>query len=282
MENREPEYVWHYTSIDTLGLIVQNQTIRFNRLDKVDDASEGLSFERLRLEKFFLVSSWTHQRDERIHQWDRYGDRGAGVRLCFPRRMFEYKPLYPPPELEMTVQGVTESPLPFRQVFGPDYLVLPTFLKDEHFARRVEYLSNFVAEKNSAIRINQDANRGTIEVSISHPTRIACLTSPDWAHQEEYRFVIFVVPAPVYRTDATYVQSLSRDLPNIAIDALVRGNQPSIDHLDIRLSPKVLSSIDITVGPLCDNDGLTRVTSLLRDLPGATVSKSRLTGTLRR
>ena len=53
MVNGEPEYLYHYTSIETLDFIVKYRTIRFSRLDQVDDHSEGLSFELLSLEKYF-------------------------------------------------------------------------------------------------------------------------------------------------------------------------------------------------------------------------------------
>lgn len=33
--------IYHYTNIEALALILKNQTIRFNRLDKVDDIEEG-------------------------------------------------------------------------------------------------------------------------------------------------------------------------------------------------------------------------------------------------
>ena len=33
--------IYHYTNIETLALILKNRTIRFNRLDHVDDLEEG-------------------------------------------------------------------------------------------------------------------------------------------------------------------------------------------------------------------------------------------------
>ena len=33
--------LYHYTSLETLALILKNRTIMFNRLDKVDDVEEG-------------------------------------------------------------------------------------------------------------------------------------------------------------------------------------------------------------------------------------------------
>ncbi len=35
--------IHHYTNIENLALILKNKTIRFNRLDKVDDLEEGES-----------------------------------------------------------------------------------------------------------------------------------------------------------------------------------------------------------------------------------------------
>lgn len=34
------EYLYHYTNIETLTLILKNRTIRFNSLDKMDDLQE--------------------------------------------------------------------------------------------------------------------------------------------------------------------------------------------------------------------------------------------------
>lgn len=34
------EYLYHYTSIETLALILKNHTIRFNSLDKMDDLQQ--------------------------------------------------------------------------------------------------------------------------------------------------------------------------------------------------------------------------------------------------
>lgn len=35
--NDYPEFLYHYTSIDSLALILKNRTIRFNSLINVDD-----------------------------------------------------------------------------------------------------------------------------------------------------------------------------------------------------------------------------------------------------
>ena len=38
-----PSFLYHYTGLETLALILLNRTIRFTRLDKVDDPQEQRS-----------------------------------------------------------------------------------------------------------------------------------------------------------------------------------------------------------------------------------------------
>lgn len=37
-----PAVLYHYASLDTLALILHNRTIRFSRLDKVDDPQNSV------------------------------------------------------------------------------------------------------------------------------------------------------------------------------------------------------------------------------------------------
>lgn len=54
-----PAVLYHYTSLDTLAMILHNRTIRFSRLDKVDDPQEQRSADSQNLGKMKLVSCWT-------------------------------------------------------------------------------------------------------------------------------------------------------------------------------------------------------------------------------
>ena len=53
------EYLYHYTNISSLALILSNRTIRFNSLDKMDDLQEQETADIKNLGQFFYVSSWT-------------------------------------------------------------------------------------------------------------------------------------------------------------------------------------------------------------------------------
>ena len=51
----EIEYLYHYTSIESLALILKNKTIRLNPLDKMDDLQEQKTADVENLGKFVFV-----------------------------------------------------------------------------------------------------------------------------------------------------------------------------------------------------------------------------------
>ena len=73
------DYLYHYTSIETLALILSNRKIRLNRLDKVDDPQEQIAKEIADMGKLVFVSSWTDDSDESIPMWKMYGSLESGV-----------------------------------------------------------------------------------------------------------------------------------------------------------------------------------------------------------
>ena len=50
------DYLYHYTSVDSLALILKNRTIRLNTLDKLDDLQEQKTADIKNFGKFFFVS----------------------------------------------------------------------------------------------------------------------------------------------------------------------------------------------------------------------------------
>lgn len=105
--------IHHYTSIDTLTLILKTGHIRFNRLDRVDDKTENDAFSRLKLGEFFFIVCWTTQHEGSIPQWNMYTPNMAGIRISLPERMFNYKPLKGPNYLREQSKGQLLPPIPF-------------------------------------------------------------------------------------------------------------------------------------------------------------------------
>ena len=76
--------IYHYTTIETLALIIKSRAIRFNRLDCVDDLEESLYGSgnmNIKLSQYEFVSCWTKDKEENLALWKMYTNN-KGVRIC--------------------------------------------------------------------------------------------------------------------------------------------------------------------------------------------------------
>lgn len=260
------ELIHHYTEIDTLALILKSKSIRFNRLDRVDDVSEANAFEELNLGGFFFVSSWTYNDSESIPQWKMYTKNMSGVRISLPKDMFKYEPLEVPEKESIQVEKGTRSPIPFNKLFTDNYFIPPIFIgNEEQFIRQVQYKENFEELKNDAIdvTVNRDEGKkgeGRLKAEFNDPTRMASLKSPEWSFQKEIRFTLFIFPSlPIKPFSSEYW----RKLPSLAAQSLWEGRGPDMEHIDIGFSEEALNNIKVTLGPRCSKEDYVIVDSLL-------------------
>lgn len=78
--------IHHYTTIETLALILSNHKFRFSRLDKVDDIEESEFTSGptgVRLGNYVYASCWTRFDEENISLWKMYSGYD-GVRISLP------------------------------------------------------------------------------------------------------------------------------------------------------------------------------------------------------
>ena len=83
------EYLYHYTNIETLALILKNRTIRFNSLDKMDDLQEQQTADIENIGQFCYISSWTEDDTESIPMWNMYASLDLGVRIKLCKNPFK-------------------------------------------------------------------------------------------------------------------------------------------------------------------------------------------------
>jgi hypothetical protein len=271
-------YIYHYTDIDTLALILENRTIRFNRLDRVDDVSEGNAFEKIKLQEFFFVSCWTYDTQESIPQWHIYTNEMSGVRLRFPKKLFNWKKVVVPDSHKPFMHGKIYSPIPFDKIFTDDYFILPSFLNEDQFENIVEYDENFKLLKNEAIQIKVD--NGQFKASIQHSGRIASLKAPDWKFQKEFRFVLMIFPS--FPNQGLIDKNWQKNIPNFIAQALYNGNGSNLEYFDIEINKMAIDSLEVTVGPLCPPGKKLIVESLIDKYCGnGVVRDSNFKGTIR-
>lgn len=83
MENK-PKYLYQYTRIETLALILKNKSIKFNSLQNVDDLEEKEAQDIKDFGKYAFVSCWTDDEKENIALWQMYTENMKGVRIKLP------------------------------------------------------------------------------------------------------------------------------------------------------------------------------------------------------
>lgn len=90
-----PDVLYHYTSIDTLALILANRTLRFSRLDAVNDPEEASSCDLGGASTLVFASCWTAQERESLAMWRMYTPDMQGLRIALPNNPFSgrHKPI---------------------------------------------------------------------------------------------------------------------------------------------------------------------------------------------
>jgi hypothetical protein len=90
-----PEVLYHYTSIETLALILANKTLRLSRLDGVNDPEEASASDLPNAQTLVFASCWTAQARESLAMWRMYTPDMQGVRLALPNNPFagRHKPM---------------------------------------------------------------------------------------------------------------------------------------------------------------------------------------------
>ena len=75
------DYLFHYTSVESLALILKNKTFRFSPLSALDDLSEEKVKDSQKFGNYVFVSSWTDNKKESIPMWNMYSNMTSGIRL---------------------------------------------------------------------------------------------------------------------------------------------------------------------------------------------------------
>jgi hypothetical protein len=256
---------FHYTDLRTLALILQNGTIRFNRLDKVDDIEETERFGLFYLSKYIFVSCWTYSNDEIIPMWDRYARGTAGLIVTLPRDPFYYRPLQPNPDLGVILNGVIFSFFPLEKLFTDTYMVNATFLFNKDlFIKRMEYVdySELKNLRDQAVTINTSI-QGLFSLKVKGPDYLAGYKRKDWEYQHEVRYILQVYPTPPLSKAGKRDRTWHELLPSYVKKAFDEGKDLNIDFIDVELDPNAVDNIEVILSPFAGEPEKILVESLL-------------------
>ncbi|WP_233426345.1 DUF2971 domain-containing protein [Xylanibacter ruminicola] len=275
MANRsdiEKSMIYHYTSIQTLALILKSQKIRFNRLDMVDDIEEscyGSGPTQVKLGMYTFVSCWTKSDKENLALWNMY-TRYKGVRIGIDEMPFK----------TYRVNDKFVSLLPSPMSFGPDYMV--SSFTNEAKLFDIVYVEDPQEEIKKLI---VPAGKDGIVVST---TQVGTFKRKEWEIQQESRFKINV--QPVNMSGAINEMVSKKDIKPYEIlmsifetlGPSIASNKPiNTTHIDLDIDPSKLANVEIMLGPLTSEADRIIVESLLNQLPNAKVVDSVFKGKLR-
>lgn len=232
--------IFHYTTIDTLALIMLNKTIRFNRLDNVDDTDEskyGSGPYNTILNKYVFVSCWTKNPAENIDLWKRYANEGKGIRIAMDEDMF------------VSYQNYSVLGSKFKSYFPNKFYVTGDCLfvdvNNEIMLYDVEYVENVEMHTKKLIEQNRDYINYYIP-------KVGIYKNRDkWEQQGESRFRIFAFPLTIKDAKNLNMENVNDVFKAFDIGQyLLTNNHPiNLTHYDMSIKKEAIDSIEIMMGP---------------------------------
>lgn len=268
-----PKYLYHYTSIETLALILRNRTIRFNSLDKMDDLQEQLTADAKNLGKCVYISSWTADDQESIPMWNMYASLKAGVRIKmktdpFALRECDFAAIakaFPSTKIEIT--GTPPATLvPYHEMLIKGFSAVPN--TPEKLLCEVEY-------SNDLSRLYPSVLSRTKEGTTISLAEMGKVKNVHWAFQKEWRYIIQLIKTDYQKSP----ENMYKDFL-ATMDCLISGQyQQPFSYYDMPLAEDAFSMMSITLSPQLSAGNRVIVNSLVDKYnPTAEVKESELVG----
>lgn len=249
--------IHHYTNIDVLALILKYRTLRFTRLDHVDDPEESNFVSNgVNLGPYTFVSCWTEMKEESIPMWKMYTKGKWGVRLSFVKEglfrtytddeNFRHNGLVST-NLGAPIQFLFPTDVRWKQTaFTPPFLT--TDYEKCNFYRKIEYVDDLNEFANDCVQIIPQADGRTC-LSIQ-TDKVGSYKNKRWAFQEESRFVLNFMPGnPIAAFNTIDFKAVN----NRFISDIIHNKDLGFSYYDMHLSDKAFDSLVITLSPLCDS-----------------------------
>ena len=245
--------IYHYTTIDTLALILKNKTIRFNRLDNgLDDLEEGgVTSCGVQLGNYGFVSCWTENEEESLPLWKMYTDNGVGVRIALEQDMFRdyvYSGIVKIGDINFNAEasGWTRTKTPIEDMFNPHYMVF-TLLSSEvnqcSFYRKIEYVEDVGSMLKDCVTIEKVSDRlNRINIRFQD---IGKYKHNRWAFEQESRFFLFIIPGYNIKMNANINVEFNQWLYNV----WTKNIKNEITNYYMHLKENIFDDMEITLSP---------------------------------
>lgn len=249
-----PKFLYHYTDIKSVKLILMNKTLRFTSLKYMDDQTEALTGDGTDLGKFIFASSWTELADN-IPHWTMYGDSSKGV--CLKMQSFPFKNNFneylaygkishdhnydsEPSEIYIT---------PPKYFFESDFVLMPVFTDDglDVFKKRMTAKVKYTNDDYLLFPkiVNQDDSGLRIAFG-----KLGIYKSHEWEFQKEWRYKVIYTP---FSVNKFMKDPNNNDISQKIIDDIFSTKHPIVEHIDYNLDEKVFDSVELIAGPMMED-----------------------------
>ncbi len=226
----ENQYLYHYTTIESLAQILKSKCMRFNTLLNVDDPVEVSIEDTFKIKKHFLVSCWTSSSEENMALWTQYTKDMKGCIISLPVEMFSNYKMGNTTSKEINNKivivketnkvRITTPIIDLIEVEYKEKLSRPVFFQDN-------FLENFLPVKE----------------------KLKC-----WEFQKEFRFLLYQTPKS--KSKYGYIDN---ELEKVFQDY----KYFPFDFYDLKFNIDSFLKMEIILGPKCTNSDYLIVEALV-------------------
>lgn len=246
------EYLYHYTSLSTLALILKNKTLCFNNLLYVDDLEEAQSKDMGKFGKFVYVSCWTDNREESIPLWNLYTSDMHGVRIGLPQ--YPFKKHYYKKGQYFLEEDVT-SYINLAQIYEDNKISIPPacpLLEKVQYTVKEDELYPIVRTEPYPGAVHDYLQLSTIEelenwqIRVEYSFKeIGKYKRKNWSFQDEWRYKITTAPMGLQELNPPTVkkqQEYVRRLEDVTL-------QPPVQQIFLEIDESAFKKMEVVFGP---------------------------------
>lgn len=272
--NNTDEYLYHYTNIETLALILKHHTIRFNSLDKMDDLQEQEVADIKNIGQFCYISAWTDDVTESIPMWKMYSSTKAGVRIKLKKMPFKLhktsaaslSKVTDIPITDSANGGVIESLIPYTDFFTKGFVCAG--VTPENLLYKVEYTS----DKNKLYPRLVSSDGKTINIALGE---LGKYKNTHWSFQHEWRYILTLLPININQS----LEKMFNQVGTLNKDLILGLAKQAVPYYDMILDDDAFAKMEITLSPKISAGNRIIVDSLINKYnPSAIVKDSTLLG----
>lgn len=273
----ETEYLYHYTSLESLALILKNRTIRLNPLDKMDDLQEQKAADVENAGKFIFVSSWTDDPTESIPMWKMYTNSTSGVRIKLKKNPFQRHETYAKDIVQKTGLQLTPDSDPNGKIHT--FLDISEMIAGGYYsvqAFRGDILAKVVYTDDKSLLEPQILSQNNAGTRLSLGS-LGFHKSTYWAFQKEWRYRMLFTNVPF--------NSNMNEMEQKAFESMFRMihgvEKPPFRYYDLDIASDAFAEMEIMCSPQMSVGNQVLLNALVEKFnPTANVIQSDLFGKL--